>query len=90
MRTVVRAALLLSLSLSIAQAADTPAPAAPAPIVLKAAHLFDGRTGQLSNDGVVVVQGAKIVAVGAGATIPAGARVIDLGEATLMPGFIDA
>jgi imidazolonepropionase-like amidohydrolase len=60
------------------------------PIVLKAAHLFDSVSGKLSEHGVVVVSGNKIVAVGADSKIPDGAQVIDLGDATLLPGFIDA
>jgi imidazolonepropionase-like amidohydrolase len=68
--------------------ADT-APAAR-PMVLKAAHLFDSVSGKLSDHGVVVVAGGKIVAVGGDASIPANAEVIDLGDATLLPGFIDA
>src|SRR3546814_16134944 len=58
--------------------------------VLKAAHLFDGASGQLSEPGVVVVRGQRIVAVGADAAIPADSTVIELGDATLMPGIIDA
>src|SRR5262245_17557631 len=58
------------------------------PIVLKASHLFDARSGRLTNGGVVVIQGERIVSVGNAA--PANARVIDLGDATLLPGFIDA
>jgi imidazolonepropionase-like amidohydrolase len=58
--------------------------------VLKAAHLFDGRSGGLTSPGLVVVQGNKIIAVGANAEIPAGAKVIELGDATLVPGYIDA
>jgi len=69
--------------------ADAP-PAAPRTIVLKAAHLFDSVSGTLTEHGVVVVSGSKIQAVGSDAAIPAGAEVIDLGDATLMPGFIDA
>ena len=62
--------------------------AAPETIVLKAAHVFDA-TGTALKDGAgVVVRGDRIVSVGAAA--PAGARVIDLGDATLLPGFIDA
>ena len=80
--------LLLALS-GHAQAPQPQAPAA-APVVLKAAHLFDGRSGQLVSPGLVVVQGQRIAAVGANATIPAGAKVIDLGDATLVPGYIDA
>ncbi len=64
-------------------------PSAPA-TVLKAARLFDGRSGKLSEPGVVVVKGERIVAVGKDAAIPADARIVDLGNATLVPGFIDA
>ncbi len=63
--------------------------AAPPVLALKAARLFDGRADRWVADGVVVVAGGKIQAVGAGAAIPAGARVIDLGDVTLMPGLID-
>jgi imidazolonepropionase-like amidohydrolase len=71
-------------------ATDAPATAAaPETVVLKAAHVFDS-TGTALRDGVVVVvRGERIVSVGAAAA-PAGARVVDLGEATLLPGFIDA
>jgi len=81
----------LSVALSIATVASAQAPAAPAsaPIVLRAAHLFDGRSGRLVSPGVVVVQGGRIAAVG-DAAVPAGAKGIDLGNATLLPGFIDA
>ena len=84
------AGLLVALA-GHAQAPQATAPASPpAPIVLKAAHLFDGRTGQLSEPGLVVVQDGRITGVGAAANVPAGSRVIDLGDATLLPGFIDA
>lgn len=63
---------------------------APRAVVLKAAHLFDGLSGKLSEPGTVVVVGNRIQAVGSGAIVPANAEVIDLGEATLLPGFIDA
>jgi imidazolonepropionase-like amidohydrolase len=78
----------LALAGFTARAADSAAESAP--IVLKAAHLFDGKSGTLTSPGLVVVTGSKITAVGAGAAIPAGARVIELGDATLLPGFIDA
>jgi hypothetical protein len=64
-------------------------PSAPV-TVLKAAHLFDGRNGKLSEPCVVVVKGERIVAIGKDASIPADARIVDLGNATLVPGFIDA
>lgn len=59
-------------------------------VVLKAAHLFDGKSEALVSPGLVVVSGGKIAAVGKGAAVPAGAEVIDLGDATLMPGLLDA
>ncbi len=63
--------------------------AADAPIIaLKAARLFDAVSGSLRTDAVVVVQGTKILSVGG--EVPASAQVIDLGDATLLPGFIDA
>ena len=58
--------------------------------VLKAARLFDGRGDTLMSPGMVVVTGGRIVGVGSSAAIPAGAEVIDLGDATLLPGLIDA
>jgi len=58
------------------------------PIVLKAARMFDGH--RMVTPGLVVVSGTTILGAGAGAPIPAGAQVIDFGDATLSPGFIDA
>jgi imidazolonepropionase-like amidohydrolase len=79
------AAMLIPVQSSLADA-----PAAARPIVLKAAHLFDAVSGKLVDHGVVVVSGTKILAVGSEAKIPDNAQVIDLGDATLLPGFIDA
>ncbi len=56
--------------------------------MIKAARLFDGKRDTLVQPGVVVVRGNKIESVGG--SVPAGATVIDLGDATLLPGFIDA
>ncbi|MGO9801908.1 MAG: amidohydrolase family protein [Steroidobacteraceae bacterium] len=91
MRTVKLSGVLLgaaaaTLLACVAAAADEPA--APETIVLKAAHIFDATGTALRDGAVVVVRGERIVSVGAAA--PAGARVIDLGNATLLPGFIDA
>jgi Imidazolonepropionase and related amidohydrolases len=76
--------LLIFLCLGIAaQAADQL-------IVLKAARLFDGKSNTLVPNAVVIVQGDKIVDAGNNLPIPSGAQVIDLGDATLCPGFMDA
>ncbi|MGP8035557.1 MAG: amidohydrolase family protein [Steroidobacteraceae bacterium] len=91
MRTVKLSGVLLgaaaaTLLACVPAAADEPAAAET--IVLKAAHIFDATGTALKDGAVVVVRGERIVSVGA--TAPAGARVIDLGNATLLPGFIDA
>ena len=64
--------------------------AADQTVVLKAARMFDGKSKSLIPNGVVLVQGDKIVDVGSTVTIPSDAKVIDLGDMTLSPGFMDA
>jgi len=59
------------------------------PIVVRAARMVDVTRGQLVAPAVVVISGDKIRSVGA-SDVPAGARTIDLGDLTLLPGLIDA
>jgi imidazolonepropionase-like amidohydrolase len=61
-------------------------------IVLKAARLIDGTGAVPINNAVVVITDNKITAVGpaSSVTLPVTAKVIFLGDVTLMPGFIDA
>jgi len=61
-------------------------------LVLHANRLFDGTGAPEVQDARVVIRGNHVVAVGPAARIaaPLGARVIELGDATLLPGFIDA
>ena len=61
-------------------------------VALKAARLIDGTGGPPINDAVVVVTDNRITTVGSASSVPvpAGAKVIDLGDVTLLPGFIDA
>ena len=59
-------------------------------IVLKAERMFDGKSKTLGQNGVVIVHGNAIVDVGSNLPTPSGAQVIDLGDATLAPGFMDA
>src|SRR5687767_2003890 len=75
----------LVLFLSPAQAQD---PAPPTTTVVRAARMLDVVSGQMLRNVSVVVTGDRITAVNP-ASIPAGARVLDLGDVTLMPGFID-
>jgi imidazolonepropionase-like amidohydrolase len=74
--------LLLALLLAASAIAQ------PKPIVIKAARLIDGRGGAPVTPALVVVRGNRIQSVGGVA--PEDAQVIDLGDATLMPGLIDA
>jgi imidazolonepropionase-like amidohydrolase len=64
--------------------------AAQAPIILHAARLLQVDTGNLLQPGEVLVQGETIRAVGTMVEHPQGARILDLGDVTLMPGLIDA
>ena len=59
-------------------------------IAVKAARIFDGKSSALLQNGVVVVEGDRIADAGSNLPIPSSARVIDLGDATLCPGFMDA
>jgi imidazolonepropionase-like amidohydrolase len=76
-----------AVALSLAAAAQQPS---AAPIVLHAARLLQVDTGTLLQPGEILVQGEYILAVGTSVEHPQGARVIDLGDATLLPGLIDA
>jgi imidazolonepropionase-like amidohydrolase len=58
-------------------------------VVVRAARMFDSRTGRMVANPIIVVRGDRIVEVGAGIAAPTGASVIDLGSATVMPGMID-
>src|SRR5688500_7744660 len=82
--------VILSVS---ALGAQTPA-AQPAPVttVLRAARMITIASPSVVNDAVIVVTGDRLVAAGSSGrvSIPAGARGVDLGDVTLLPGFIDA
>src|ERR1051325_5056803 len=59
-------------------------------VYVRAARMFDASAGRVTTDAVVVVEGERIVQVGANLSIPQGARVYDLGDVTLLPGLVDA
>jgi imidazolonepropionase-like amidohydrolase len=92
------AALLLSIFAATATVSSQTATVRPeAPVgkgvvVIKAARLIDGTGKPAITNAVVVVTDDRITAVGQAGqvSVPAGAKVIDLGDATLLPGFIDA
>ena len=73
----------LLLSIALLQAQDSA-------IVIKAGRLFDSEKGTFVANQQILVRGKTIAQVGATVTAPAGARVIDLGNRTVLPGLIDA
>lgn len=85
------ACITLALLATAASHAFAAADAAPAPhaTVLRAARMFDAVSGKIIEHAQLLVVGNRITRIGSGAA-PAGAEIIDLGDATLLPGFIDA
>src|ERR1041384_36679 len=77
----------------LSQTRITPeAPIGKGVVVLKAARLIDGTGAAPINNAIVVVTDNTITTVGPASAVrvPANAKIIDLGDVTLMPGFIDA
>ncbi len=66
-------------------------PAPPRSVAIKAGQLFNGTADEYRRNVVILVEGDRIKAVGptADITIPSGATVIDLTNATVLPGLID-
>jgi imidazolonepropionase-like amidohydrolase len=75
---------------SVVVAQVAPAPAPQTTFAVRAARLLDPKSGVIVRNAVVIVQGDTISAAGDGVAIPSGVRVMDLGDACLLPGLIDA
>jgi imidazolonepropionase-like amidohydrolase len=73
-------ALLLALAL----------PAAAQVTAIRAGKLVDPATGATSSNQIIIINGAKIQSVGGNVAIPSGATVVDLSNATVLPGLVDA
>ncbi len=74
----------------LASAGNAQQPKDTTALVLHAARVLQVDTGTLVEPGEILIQGDRIHAVGKSVDHPSGARVIDLGDVTLMPGMIDA
>jgi imidazolonepropionase-like amidohydrolase len=85
------AAAMVGLSATLLWSQGGPSYLAPAGqvVAVRAARLYDPRTSSLLANQVVLIRGERIAEVGGNVQIPAGATVIDLGQATLLPGMID-
>jgi imidazolonepropionase-like amidohydrolase len=84
--TAVVAALVLGVLVS---SPGTRAQVAQQPVIIRAAQLIDGRGGTPLRPAMLRVDNDVVTDVGSSIAVPAGARVIDLGGATLLPGLID-
>jgi imidazolonepropionase-like amidohydrolase len=83
--------VLISFAMASAARAQQSQPTPP-PILVKASRLLDPRTGNVLSPAAVMIEGDKIKEVGAPSKVqaPSGAKIIDLGSATLLPGLIDS
>ena len=86
--TAAAAAAVALLAQPLAAQAASKAPASTI-TAIRAGRLIDGRGGIPVLDAVILIDGERITAVGPGIPIPAGARIIDLSKATVLPGLID-
>jgi len=62
---------------------------APHRVAIRAGKLIDGKNDKPVENALIVIEGDQIVSVALGGSAPAGAEVIDLSKATVLPGFID-
>src|SRR4051794_9640853 len=91
MTLVNRAALaLVSLLLAVGSTVAVRAADPSGVTAVRCARLIDVKAGRAVPDAVILIANGRITAVGPNLAIPAGARLIDLGSATVLPGLIDA
>ena len=86
MRRHLLSSFVVMLAFTLVLAAQT----SPKTTVIRAGHLLDVNSGRMLDNQQIVIQGDKIVSVGASGSTPAGAEIIDLPNATVLPGLIDA
>jgi len=80
MRAFLKLLLVLFVGVFVSQSQTT---------VIKAGRLLDPQTGSLHLNQTIIIEGPRIVKVGEGLSIPAGAAMIDLSAYTILPGLID-
>jgi imidazolonepropionase-like amidohydrolase len=64
--------------------------AAAQTVAIRAGNLIDPATGKVAKNQVILIRDGKIVEVGSGVAIPAGAQVVDLSTSWVLPGLMDA
>lgn len=86
-----RAAALVTWVAVVSTALNSQEPSQNKPtLAIRAQRLIDGKSDAVVKDAVVLITGEKITAVGSQLAIPPNTKIIDLGDATLLPGLIDA
>lgn len=84
-------AVLVTLSaLTAAPARQAERSAANPVIAIRCGRVIDGKGNAPISNAVILIEGERITAIGANVTVPAGAEIIDLGNATVLPGLIDS
>src|SRR5512138_2193552 len=83
-------ALSIFFLLATAPAHQTQGSRPPHPIAIRCGRLIDGKGEAPVNNAIILIEGERITAVGANVQIPAGTEVIDLSQATVLPGLIDS
>lgn len=84
--------LILAGAFSVPAQEQAPGPQTqPAMVVIRAGRLFDSKSGKMLENQIIIIEGEKIKSVGAAASasVPGGAKEIDLSNATVLPGLID-
>jgi imidazolonepropionase-like amidohydrolase len=79
----------LAISVRAANGAQEKEKAATKKIAIRAGRLIDGKSDTPILNALILIEGDKIVSVTPGGTPPAGAELIDLSKATVLPGFAD-
>jgi imidazolonepropionase-like amidohydrolase len=80
---------LLSLAVALAAGPLAAQSRSPQVTVLRAARMIDGTGAAPTAPAMIRIENERITEVGKNLRVPSGARLIDLGDATLLPGFID-
>ena len=85
--------LLIVVSHAVARAQGfgaAPQASPPRVVAVRAARMLDVRGGNIVPNAVIVIENGRVTSAGAGLQVPAGAQVMDLGDATMLPGLIDS
>src|SRR5262249_43956234 len=81
---------ILALIIALQSPISPQSPNAPKRVAIRAAKLIDGNADAAISSQTILIEGNRVSAIGANLQIPNDASVIDLGNATILPGIIDS